>query len=333
MSLQNYHFDSPIFLFLLLVLPILTFYYYKKHNSYFPELTFSDGAGFEAAFSWKEKARHLVQLLQLFAIASTIITLARPQAVLTKENVTNDGIDIILAMDVSTSMLAMDFEPDRLEAAKRVAKNFVNNRKQDRIGLVIFAGESFTQCPLTTDHQILNNFIENTQCGLIENGTAIGMGLANAVKRLKESTAKSKIVILLTDGVNNAGYASPSQAAKVAEKEKIKVYTIGIGSNGQARTPVAQKFDGSYVYDWQLVNIDEALLNEIAQKTGGKYFRAKDMQELEAVYAEIDRLETSEIESNVVKRYKDLFHPFLWAALFFTFLQLTLSITLFKSIV
>jgi Ca-activated chloride channel family protein len=333
MIFEGIQFANPYLLGLLVVLPFLGWWYYTKQGDYFADVRMSSTQGLMDSDSWKVKGRPIIQVLQVLAIGSLIIAIARPQAVLHQENVTAEGIDIMLSMDVSTSMLAKDFEPDRLGASKAVAAEFVSERKHDRIGLVVFAGESFTQCPLTTDHQILKSFLSTLQCGLIENGTAIGMGLANAVKRLKESKSKSKVVILLTDGVNNAGYASPMQAADAAKKLGVKVYTIGVGTKGQARTPVAQRPNGTFIYDWSLVQIDEGLLKRIAEETGGQYFRAQDMEQLKAIYAEIDRLETTKIETTTIRRYKEKFHGFVIAAILFVFFQVLLANTLFKTIV
>lgn len=333
MTFGGIQFAYPYLLILLLLLPFLAWWYYQKQSEYFADVRLSSTQGLATGDSWKAKARPIIQVLQILAIGCLIIALARPQAVLQQENVTAEGIDIMLSMDVSTSMLAKDFKPDRLEASKLVASEFVEQRQHDRIGLVVFAGESFTQCPLTTDHSIVRAFLSTLQCGLIESGTAIGMGLANAVKRLKDSDTKSKVVILLTDGVNNSGYASPMQAADAAKKLGIKVYTIGVGTRGQARTPVAQRPNGTFIYDWSLVQIDEKLLQRIAKETGGQYFRAQDMDELKAIYDEIDRLETTQIETTTIRRYKEKYHGFVFAAILFVFLQVLLANTLFKTIV
>lgn len=333
MSFGGIEFANPYLLALLVIVPLMARWYYQKQNEYFAKVRMSSTQAIAGLQNWKVKARHIIQVLQLLAITSLIIAIARPQAVLKKENVNAEGIDIMLAIDVSTSMLAKDFEPDRLEASKAVAADFVEQRKHDRIGLVVFAGESFTQCPLTTDHNILRSFLSTLQCGLIENGTAIGMGLANATKRLKESTAKSKIIILLTDGVNNAGYASPMQATDAAKKLGIKVYTIGVGTKGQARTPVAQRPNGTFIYDWSIVQIDENLLKRIAKETGGEYFRAQDMEQLKAIYAKIDQLERTKIETTTIRNYQEKYHGFVFFAILLVFLQVLLANTLFKTIV
>jgi Ca-activated chloride channel family protein len=220
--------------------------------------------------------------------------LARPQSSDKFQDVSTEGIDIVMAMDISGSMLARDFKPDRLEASKDVATEFISGRPYDRIGLVVFSGESFTQCPLTTDHAVLINLLQEIQSGMIEDGTAIGMGLANAVNRIKDSEAKSKVVILLTDGVNNMGEVAPATAAGIAKTFGIRVYTIGVGTQGMAPYPVQTPF--GIQYQNMPVEIDEAILKEIAQTTGGRYFRATDNNKLIQVYAEIDKLEKSKID-------------------------------------
>jgi Ca-activated chloride channel family protein len=211
-------------------------------------------------------------------------------------------------MDLSSSMLARDFEPDRLSVSKRVAVDFVSHRAYDRIGLAVFAGESYTQCPLTNDHQVLIDYLEQLECGQLEDGTAIGMGLAAAVNRLKDSEAKSKVVVLLTDGVNNAGYIRPATAAELAKQFNIKVYTIGVGSYGQALSPVRRRANGDYMFGITNVEIDEELLTQIAEGTGGKYYRAVSEEALKQVYSEIDQLEKTEVEVTVYKRYKELYY-------------------------
>lgn len=333
MTAQGIEFAQPYILLLLLLLPLLGGYYYKKQQEYYATLRLSSTQGFSEGDSWRVKLRPAIQVLQLLAIASLIIALARPRLVLTKENVEVEGIDIMISMDVSPSMLAKDFDPNRLEVSKAVAKEFVDARVHDRIGLIVFAGESFTQCPLTTDHQVLNTFLDNVQSGLLQPGTAIGMGLATAVKGLEESKSKSKIVILLTDGENNSGYISPTQAIGVAKEFGIKVYTIGVGTKGQARMPSGIRPDGTYVYRWMPVNIDEDLLTNMSNETGGKYFRAKDLEELKAIYEQIDALERSKIETTTIRNYTERFHYFVLAALIFVFFQLVLSNTIFKTIV
>ena len=224
-----------------------------------------------------------------------IIALARPQSNLSWQNVSTEGIDIVVAMDISASMLAQDFQPNRLESSKQVAIDFIEARPNDRMGLVVYEGESFTQSPLTTDHRVLVNLFKDVKTGMVEGGTAIGMGLATAVNRLKESDAKSKVIILLTDGVNNAGSIAPITAAEIAKEFGIRVYTIGVGSEGRALSPVAVFPDGRYKYDYIDVKIDEATLQEIAKLTDATYFRATDEKALAKIYAQIDRLEKTKI--------------------------------------
>ncbi|MCP4443704.1 MAG: VWA domain-containing protein [Aureispira sp.] len=333
MIFEGIQFAHPIFLGLLLLVPLLGVYYFRKYQEQYANVTISNTAGFAEVKSIRIMLRPIMPILRLIAITGLIFALARPQSVLKQENVTAEGIDIVMAMDVSSSMLSKDFEPDRLEASKKVAAKFVDRRTHDRIGLVVFSGESFTQCPLTTDHGILKEFFNQIECGLIADGTAIGMGLANAVKRLKDSEVKSKIVILLTDGVNNSGYTSPMQAADAAKKLGVKVYTVGVGTEGHARAPIARRQNGSYVFGMTKVEIDEALLKRISEETGGQYYRAVDMESLEAVYAEIDRLETTKIETTTIRRYREEFYFLVWIALGCVVLEVLLANTLFRSMV
>ncbi|GAB5552643.1 MAG: VWA domain-containing protein [Saprospiraceae bacterium] len=286
----------------------------------------------ENSTSWKGRLRALLPILRILAFIALVVALARPRELFQEEEVKAEGIDIMLVMDLSSSMLARDFEPDRLEVCKRVATEFVDKREYDRVGLSVFAGEAFTQCPLTTDHRVVKDFLANLECGLLEDGTAIGMGLATAVNRLKDSESKSKIVILLTDGVNNAGYVKPETAAEIAREFEIKTYTIGVGTNGDALTPVNRRSDGQYMFGLARVEIDEALLEQIAEMTGGKYYRALSEQGLEDIYDEIDRLEKTEIEVTVFKRYQELFHVFVWIAMLILVLEVLLRYTIFRAI-
>ncbi len=317
MEIGGYSFANPNFFWLLLLLPVLGVWFWWKRKQYYPEQAISSLVPFEnSGFSWRQVLNSLLPVFRLLAIGLVIIALARPQTTLEKEKIKTKAIDIGISMDISTSMLARDFEPNRLKAAKKVAKDFIAGRRNDRIGLVVFAGESFTQCPVTTDYRVLKNLLEETKSGMVENGTAIGMGLSTAVNRLKKSDAESKVLILLTDGVNNQGKIDPITAAKIAEEFDIKVYTIGIGSKGRAKVPV--KTSHGTRYRQQKVNIDEELLKEIADLTGGQYFRATDSDKLRSIYEEIDRLEKTEIEVSAFKRYKEEFLPFaLIGALFF----------------
>nr|WP_281384584.1 VWA domain-containing protein [Flavihumibacter stibioxidans] len=257
------------------------------------------------------------------------MALARPQTKFDEEQVKGEGVDIIICIDVSGSMLAQDFTPNRLEAAKEVAANFVDSRKTDRLGVVIFSGESFTLCPLTTDKAVLKSQIYSIQSGLLEDGTAIGSGLATSSDRLRTSESKSKVVILLTDGENNGGQIPPVTAKEIAKKLGIRVYTIGVGSEGFASIPV-QGSDGRVSMQREKVNIDEKLLTEIATETGGKYFRAADNEGLARVYSEIDQLEKSTVEVTAIHRFTERFLPLVLAAGFFLFLEWVLRLTLFK---
>jgi Ca-activated chloride channel family protein len=266
----------------------------------------------------------------MIAISLLIMVIARPQATDSFHNTTVEGIDIVLALDISGSMLARDFKPDRLEASKNVATEFISGRPYDRIGLVVFSGESFTQCPLTTDHAVLINLMREIQSGMIEDGTAIGMGLATAVNRIKDSDAKSKVIILLTDGVNNRGEIAPATAAEIAETYRVRVYTIGVGTQGMAPYPVQTPF--GMQYRDMPVEIDEEILREIAQSTGGKYFRATDNDKLVQVYAEIDKLEKSIIDERQFSRKEEkyLFPALIAFALII--LELILRNTVLKSL-
>ena len=282
--------------------------------------------------TWKEKVYPWLPILQILSILFFIIAMARPQLTLKEEKIKAEGLDIMMVMDLSSSMLSRDFDPDRLEVSKMVAKEFVAKRIHDRLGLVVFSGEAFTQCPLTMDHQIVTDFLSSLQVGMLADGTAIGMGLATAVNRLKDSKAKSKIIILLTDGVNNSGYIDPNTAADIAKEMGVKVYTIAVGTMGQALSPVNRRSDGQYMYAMAQVEIDTELLQKIAQMTEGKYFRAIDRQSLENIYTEIDRLEKTEIEIDVFKRYKDEYRIFLFLGLTLLLLWWILKVTLFRTI-
>jgi Ca-activated chloride channel family protein len=261
-----------------------------------------------------------------------IIALARPQKTLKEEIVKAEGIDIFMVMDLSSSMLAKDFNPDRLEVSKRVAIEFVDKRPYDRIGLAVFAGESFTQCPLTTDHRVVKDFLASLKCGILQDGTAIGMGLAAGVNRLKDSDTKSKVIILLTDGVNNAGYIKPITAAEIAKEFDVRVYTIGIGTIGDALAPLSRREDGRYVFGMTRVEIDEELLNQIASMTGGQYYRATSAESLERIYAEIDRLEKTAMEVTAFNRYSEEYYKWLLTGMIALGMYLLLKFTLLRRI-
>lgn len=331
-SLENITFVSPIFFVLLLLLPIIAWWYFRNYRQRYAPMRMSTLEGLENTQSIRGRLRSLLPILRILSFIALVIALARPQRVLKEEEVVAEGIDISLAMDLSSSMLAQDFQPNRLEVSKRVAGDFVGQRQYDRIGLVVFAGEAFTQCPLTTDHLVLNEFLSKLECGILEDGTAIGMGLATAVNRLKDSDSKSKVVILLTDGVNNTGYQSPMLAAKIAKEYGIKVYTIGVGSVGETRAPVSRRSDGKYVLGLVRVEIDEALLREIAEMTGGKYYRAVDEQSLEQIYASIDQLEKTKIEVTSFKRYSEEYHHFAFWGILFLLIEVLLRYTVLRAI-
>jgi Ca-activated chloride channel homolog len=288
-------FSDPNFLYLLLIVPaIIAFYVLKQHKASaslrMPGLKPLEKTG----TTIRNYLQYFLFAIRMTAVLLLIIVLARPQFTDKFQDVSTEGIDIILTLDISGSMLARDFKPDRLEASKDVATEFISGRPYDRIGLVVFSGESFTQCPLTTDHAVLINLLREIQSGMIEDGTAIGMGLANAVNRIKDSDAKSKVIILLTDGINNRGEIAPATAAGIAKTFGVRVYTIGVGTQGTAPYPVQTPF--GMQYQNMPVEIDEAILKDIAQTTGGRYFRATDNDKLVQVYSEIDKLEKSKID-------------------------------------
>ncbi|MCS6818596.1 MAG: VWA domain-containing protein, partial [Chitinophagales bacterium] len=265
------------------LLCVLWFWYFRKKQ--FPAFTLSNTFSLASQpVPISAKFKQFLPFLRAAALTFLLIALARPQSSVSEEKISTEGIDIVIALDISTSMLAQDFKPNRLEAAKNEAINFVDARKSDRIGLVVFAGESFTQCPVTIDHSIVKNQLKAIKNGVLEDGTAIGMGLATAVQRLRESKAKSKVVILMTDGVNNRGLIDPLTATDIAIQFGVKVYTIGVGTNGKAYTPVAQDASGKLIFDYADVQIDEKLMREISLKTGGKYFRASNNQKLKEIY-------------------------------------------------
>jgi len=255
--LQHIEFVHPWWLYLLLLLPLLIFWYWRRLRLQQSYMTISTTEPIRMLSSWRSKLYPFLPVLSALAFISLVIALARPQLSLKEEEIKAEGIDIVMVMDISSSMLAQDFQPDRLSVSKDVAKAFIDKRIYDRIGLVVFAGESYTQCPLTTDHRVVKDFLDGLQCGLLEDGTAIGMGLASAVNRVKESEAESKVVILLTDGVNNSGYIKPMTAAEIAKELNTKVYTIGVGSRGQALSPVQRRSDGRYIFGMANVEIDD----------------------------------------------------------------------------
>lgn len=329
MIIFNHNYANPNFFWLFLLLPIIAIWYWYKEKKQRPTLLLSTSKPIEqlkpsAMVYW----RHTLFLLRLIALGFIIVALARPQSSSKLQNITSEGIDIVLSMDISTSMLAEDLRPNRVEASKKVAEDFVANRPDDRIGLVVFAGESFTQCPLTTDHSVLKNLFGSIKSGQIKDGTALGEGLATAVNRIKDSKSKSKVIILLTDGVNNSGAISPSTAADIATTFNIRVYTIGVGTQGTAPYP----FQTPYGVQYQNVpvDIDEATLKTIAQKTGGKYFRATNNKKLKMIYEEIDRLEKTKIEVSEFRKYAEEYLIYALLACIALFLELLLRYTFLK---
>lgn len=333
--MNNIQFVNPWFFLLTPIVIGVFIWFYFQRQDYFPRLNMSSLKGVAGVSTLRSKLGILTPILRFLSLCGLIIAIARPQSVLQEEEVKAEGIDIVLVMDLSSSMLAQDFKPDRLWVSKAVASDFVRGRKYDRIGLAAFAGEAYTQSPLTTDHSVILDFLNpeaGLQCGRLQDGTAIGMGLTTAVNRLKDSDAKSKVVILLTDGVNNAGYVKPLTAAEIAQEFDVKVYTIGVGSTGDAYTPVSQNASGQFRFSLSRVEIDEALLKEISKMTNGRYFRATNVESLQRIYASIDQLEKTEIEVSILKRYQDKFYPFAFFAILCLFLEMILKYTLLRSI-
>jgi Ca-activated chloride channel family protein len=325
-------FVNGYFLWFLVLVPGLVVWYYYQQHKRFPTLNMSDLSAFGDEGSLRGQLSIILPILRALAFVMFVIALARPQATLKQQNIKAEGIDIILSMDVSSSMLARDFTPDRLEASKAVADEFVDRRPYDRIGLVVFSGEAFTQCPATTDHKIVKEFLAGLKCGFLEDGTAIGMGLATAVNRLKDSEAKSKVVILLTDGVNNSGYIDPLMAAEIAREFNVRVYTIGVGTRGLASVPSDHLINGKFVFKTARVEIDEELLIQISEMTKGKYFRATDENSLSLIYQEIDRLEKTKMDITTIKRYSEEYFRFIAWGLAFLLLELGLRYTVFRTI-
>jgi Ca-activated chloride channel family protein len=332
--LENITFDNPEFLWLVVVLFVIIVIDYKFKNVKNSSFSISSIKSLNTK-SLKVKLFPLLNVLRFTALFMLIVALARPQIIdVSIQTKKSRGIDIVIAVDVSSSMLAQDLKPNRLEALKEVAKEFVNDRINDRIGLVVYAGESYTKTPVTSDKSIIINSInEIIFDGVIEDGTAIGMGLATSVNRLKNSKAKSKVVILLTDGVNNSGFIDPNTSADLATSFGIKTYTIGLGSNGNARAPIALNPDGSFRYGLTKVEIDEKLLKEIASKTGGLYFRATDNKKLKEIYDEINKLEKTEVEEFKYSNAKEVYRFFVLAAVILILIEWILKTTFFKSFI
>ncbi len=330
--MSRIEFAYPAFFYALILVPLLVAWYFWRGRKGTAPLSLS---GFENLDDKRDSARiwmrHVLALLRMAVITLLIVVLARPQSSNQWEQVTTEGIDVVMCMDVSGSMRAMDFKPNRLEASKNVGIEFVNARQNDRFGLVVFAGESFTQCPMTTDRAVVINFMKDIDFGVIEEGTAIGMGLATAVNRIKDSKAKSKVIILLTDGVNNRGDVGPVTAAELAAGFGIRVYTIGVGSQGNAPMPVQDMF-GRTIMQNMPVEIDEDVLKVIAETTDGSYFRATDNNKLREIYQEIDQLEKTRLDVKQFSKKKEEYFPFLLAALLILLTEILLRYTLFRTI-
>ena len=327
-------FANPEFFWLFLLFPLLIAWQWFRRKKEVPAVSFSSLQQFSAVRTWRTTFRPLLYILRGLALAALIVALARPRSSseITKTK-TTEGIDIILSIDMSSSMLAKDLKPNRIEALKRVASQFIEQRTSDRIGIVVYSGESYTKVPATTDKSVVLQALKDIKQGEIEDGTAIGMGLGTAINRLKDSKTKSKVIILMTDGVNNTGVIDPLSAAELAKEYGIRVYTIGIGTNGKALSPVAYNPDGSLQYDMVPVEIDDKLLSEIAKSTGGQYFRATDNKKLAQIYTEIDKLEKSKIEELKYYQHQENFRPWALLALVFLVAEFGLRHTVFRSFV
>jgi Ca-activated chloride channel family protein len=322
-------FANPVFLWLLLLIPAIGYYLWRRGEKMKVVLQFSSMFIFKKIpKTFRERLVHLPLSLRLLAVAFFIVALARPQSISDKQNISTEGIDIVLELDISGSMLAEDFNPNRIEAAKQVASEFIDGRSNDRIGLVVFSAESFTQCPLTTDYAVLKNLLGEVKNGMIADGTAIGLAIANGVNRLKDSKAKSKVMILLTDGVNNRGEIDPITAARIAATYNIRIYTVGVGARGEAPYPMPTPL--GIRRQMIPVDLDEKGLTQVAEMTGGKYFRATDNRKLKAIYKEIDQLERTKIEITAYKKYSELYPDWLLLGIIAVALEIGLSTTVLR---
>jgi len=329
--LDNITFQNPIFLWFLIIIPILLAWYIFRRNKRNAEIRIASTTVFKNfSTAFKIHARHSLFAFRLIALALILVALARPQTTSSRQESNVEGIDIVMALDISSSMKAEDFKPNRLEASKNVASDFIKERPNDRVGLVVFAGESFTQCPLTTDHQVVTDLFKDVKIGIVEDGTAIGNGLATAINRLKDSQAVSKVIILLTDGENNSGTIDPVSAAEIAAKFGIRVYTIGVGSLGTAPYPFETPF--GIRYEDVEVKIDEDLLQQIAQLTDGQYFRASNNRKLEEIYAYIDKLEKSKIDITEFHKKHEEFFLYALIALLLLVAEFVLRTTYFRNL-
>lgn len=333
--MEKLNFLNPEFFWLLLLIPAAGAWLYLKRNQQTATLKISSTAGFKGSKSFLIKLYPFLGGFRLLALTALIVAMARPRTVdISNKTKTTKGIDIVMAIDVSGSMLAKDLKPNRMEALKKVAASFVDERPNDRIGLVVYASEAYTKTPVTSDKAIILQAIESIKYdNVLQDGTGIGMGLATAVNRLKDSKAKSKVIILLTDGVNNAGFIEPETASDIAKQYGIKVYTVGIGTNGMAQFPYAIAPNGQFLFRMMQVEIDEQLMKNIARKTDGKYFRATSNNKLEEIYAAINTLETTEIEELKFYDYDEKYRPFVWLAGFLLLLELGLRNTVYRSFI
>ncbi len=329
--IKSLTFGNPGFLFLLLAIPVLAAWYFYRVRKQTADLQVSSIEAFaKVGRNLKFYVNHGLYVMRLLAIILLILALSRPQTSLSRQDISVEGIDLVIALDVSGSMKAQDFRPDRLEAAKDVAMEFIDGRPNDRIGLVIFSGEAFTQCPITTDHAVLKNLFRDIHNGMIDDGTALGDGLATAVNRLRGSKALSKVIILLTDGVNNMGSLDPRSASEIAKLYGIRIYTVGIGTMGQAPIPVQTPF--GMQTQMMKVEIDEPLLMEIAKATDGKYFRATNNAKLRAIYQEIDKMEKSKIDVTEFRKRKEEFLPLVLFAFILVAVEMLLRYLYLKNI-
>lgn len=330
--LQDIEFAEKHWFWLFLLLPLMIVWYFIKLKRYEGEVHFSSFDNFAGIkTSLKARLRHLVLVMRLLGVSLIILALARPQSRSSWKDIKTEGIDIVISMDISLSMLAKDFKPNRLEVAKEVVMDFIDARPNDKIGLVIFSGEAFTQCPLTVDHKILKNMFPEIKAGMLDQGTAIGLGLADAVARIKDSKAKSKVIILISDGVSNVGEIAPLTAGEIAKTYGLRVYTIGVGTKGKALQPVAMYPNGQLEYDYVDVEIDEAVMTKISEMTGGKYFRATDKESLSSICREIDKLEKTIISEKSFTNKAEHFLPLGVAALIALLLEFILKRIVFKS--
>lgn len=332
-SISEISFASPWMFLLLLLLPLMVAWYILRGRNQYPDIRLSSLSGFSGTKkSVVVKLIHIPFILRCLGMLCIIVALARPQTRLSWQDMSSEGIDIVLAMDLSPSMLARDFKPNRLESAKQVASDFITARRADRIGLVVFSGEAYTQCPLTIDHGILKNLLASVEPNFLADGTAIGMGLATSINRLRESKARSKVIILITDGENNVGSVTPLTAAEMAALYGIRVYTVGVGTRGMAYSPVSRYPNGQFAFDYVEVKIDEELLGQIAEMTGGKYFRATNNEGLREVYNQIDQLEKTRFDVTEYRKRREEFWPLVLLALIFLSFEWLLRNTLMRSI-